>query len=377
MGGNGTGSGAGITNGTYTTSSGYRERTCVNMIKSQIPQGVQIWIDGEDQTVAIGDQQGVGAPAWTGTSWGSDGATPWATGRLDISQIVDWGVGEHVVQFKTTGESGGKILYYVYLVDPAGQSQPFANDGCGGAEELVFNAGIAEVNATTEDLLGENKAVDNLSPEECGGEGGGDVVYAATIDERATISVAVAAPYATRVYVLDSPCQDETLLACGTTQATTAELDPGTYYIVVDSDDAEQTGDFSLTVQLEASPLPANDTCDTVVPINAGQQVIQVNGTTKWGLDQYSGTCGGDGASDVVYSFEATDVNDDLLITIDAPFSSVLVLRAQDCTDGFQLSCSTNGTLSIPGLAPGVYYLFVDGVAADDEGAFTLNVTLN
>jgi hypothetical protein len=79
----------------------------------------------------------------------------------------------------------------------------------------------------------------------------------------------------------------------------------------------------------------------------------------------------------VVYSFVATDVNDDLLVTIDAAFASVMVLRAQDCTEGFQLSCSTNGSLSVQGLVPGTYYLFVDGVNVEDEGAFTLDVTLN
>jgi hypothetical protein len=376
-GGNGTGSGASITNGSYTTSSGYRERTCINQVKSQIPQGVQIWLDGEDKTVAIGDQQGKGSPAWTGTTWGADGATPWATGRLDLSQVIDWGVGEHTLQFKTTGESGGKLQYYVFFVDPAAQSQAFPNDTCGGAEALVFNGGVATVNATTEDMLGENKALDNLSPEGCGGQNGGDVVYSATITERTTIKASVKAPFAPRLYVLDNPCQDETVLACGTTSATTAELDPGTYTVVVDSDASDQTGDFALTVELEASPLPPNETCNTVQAIVAGPNPVQVTGTTLWGLDQYSGTCGGDGVADVVYSFVATDVNDDLLVTIDAAFASVMVLRAQDCTEGFQLSCSTNGSLSVQGLVPGTYYLFVDGVNVEDEGAFTLDVTLN
>jgi hypothetical protein len=369
--------GSSITHSSYSTTAGYQERTCIQEVKSEIPQGVQIWIDGEDRTAAIGDQQAKGAPAWTGTSWGSDGTTPWATGRLDISQVIDWGVGEHTLQFKNTGASGGKVQYYVFFVHPAAQSVAFPNDDCGGAEALVFNGGIAKVDATTEDMLGENKALDHLSPAGCGGEGGSDVVYSATITERTTIKASVKAPFATRLYVLDNPCQGETVLACGTTSATTAELDPGTYYVVVDSDAADQTGDFALTVELEASPLPTNDTCATLEAINAGPAPVQVSGTTKWGLDQYKGTCGGDGVSDVVYSFAATDVNDDLVVTIDAPFASVLVLRAQDCATGFQLACSATGTLSIPGLAPGTYYLFVDGVTVEDEGAFTLNVTLN
>jgi hypothetical protein len=281
------------------------------------------------------------------------------------------------LQFKVTGESGGKLKYYVYFVDPAAESQAFPNDSCGGAQALVFDGGVAKVDATTEDMLGENKALDSLSPEGCGGEGGGDVVYSATIDERSTIKASVKAPFTTRLYILDDPCEDEAVLACGTTLATSAELDPGTYYIVVDSDAVDQTGDFSLTVELEASPLPANDTCDTVQAIDAGQDLIQVSGTTKWGLDQYSGTCGGDGVADVVYSFEANNANDDLLVNIDAAFDSVMILRAQDCTEGFQLSCSTNGVITIQGLAPGIYYLIVDGLTAADEGAFTLDVTLN
>ena len=366
-----------ITTTSQTASYGHQERTCVKIVPSQIPQGVEIWIDGEDRTAAIGDQQGKGAPAWTGSSWGADGTTPWATGRLDLSQAIDWGVGEHVLQFKNTGESGGKIQYHVYFVDPAAASQSFPNDTCDGAAALVFEGGVATVNGTTEDMLGENKALDDLSPAGCGGEGGPDVVYAATLTERTTIHASVAAPFATRLHILDSPCQAEAVLACGADQATTLELDPGTYYIVVDSTDASQTGDFSLTVELEASPMPINDTCATAPAIAAGPELLQVTGTTKWGLDQYSGTCGGDGAADVVYSFEATDVNDDLSVTISAPFAPVMFIRAQSCEGGFQMACSATGALSIPGLAPGTYYLFVDGVTGDDEGAFTLDVTLN
>lgn len=372
-----TSSGSSITNSSYSTSSGHQERTCVSQVVSQIPQGVQIWIDGADRTVAISDQQAVGLPAWTGTSWGADGTTPWATGRLDISQVIPWGVGEHTLQFKTTGASGGKILYYVYLVHPAAKSVPFANDGCGGAEALVFKGGVAKVDATTEDMLGENKALDDLSPQGCGGAGGGDVVYSAKLTERTTIKASLKAPFVPRLYVLDSPCGNQKVLACGKNVATTAELDPGTYYVVVDSDSAGQKGDFSLTVEAIPSPLPGNDTCDTAKAINAGPNPSQVTGTTKWGLDQYKGTCGGDKVADVVYSFAATDVNDDLSVTLTAPFASVLILRGQGCAGGFQLACSTNGKLAIPGLAPGTYYIFVDGVTVADEGDFTLNVLLN
>jgi hypothetical protein len=362
-----------ITVNTKTVGTG--DYPLTDVTASANPQGVQIWVDGVDATAAIGDQQGVGAPAWTGAAWGA--GDPWETGRLDLSNVVEWGVGEHVIEFKETGNAGGRLVYNLYVVHPAGASQPLGNDTCAGAQDLVFTGGVAVVKSTTEDMLGETKALDDLAPVGCGGAGGGDVVYAATITERTTIHAAVAAPFATRLYILDDPCADQAVLACGVTEATTLELDPGTYYVVVDADDAGETGDFTLTVELEASPLPVNDTCATAATIAAGPAPVQVSGTTTWGLDQYSGTCGGAGAADVVYSFEATDSNDDLVVTLNAAFSSVLILRAQDCAGGFQLSCSTTGAMSIQGLAPGTYYLVVDGASATDEGDFTFDITLN
>lgn len=370
-------SGSDITNSNYSTTSGYQERTCVLPVVSKVPQGVQIWLDGVDRTVAIGDQHAQGAPAWTGSSWGADGLTPWAAGRLDISQASDWGVGQHTLQLKTTGASGGRLLFYVYLVHPAATSQPFANEGCAGAQALDLQGGVATVNATTEDVLGENKALDDLSPAGCGGQGGGDVVYSATVTKRSTITASVSAPFATRLYILANPCPAETVLACGTKQAVTAELDPGTYYVVVDADAPDQTGDFILTVSVEASPLPGNDTCATPAVMAAGPVPIQVQGTTKWGLDQYAGSCGGAGVADVVYAFDANNVHDDLAVSITAAFDAVMVLRTSPCPGGVQLACTVTGSFSIPGLAPGTYYLYVDGVGVEDEGPFTLNVTLN
>jgi hypothetical protein len=226
-------------------------------------------------------------------------------------------------------------------------------------------------------MLGENKAVDDLSPEGCGGEGGGDVVYSVELLERTIVSASVAAVFEPRLYILSSPCADEGVLGCGTTSFETDELDPGTYYIVVDSDAADATGDFILSVQLTTSPLPDNSTCDAAVLVEPAGNTISVPGTTLYGVDHYEGTCGGGEGADVVYQLEATNLNDDLSVTFAGGFASRLYLRAQDCETGFQLTCSTNGSLSVAGLTPGIYYLFVDGNGKPEEGAFTLSVTLN
>jgi hypothetical protein len=366
---------SGSTNGSTVGSGNY---PLTNINNNSVPTKVQIWVDGENVTAALGDPNQKGAPEYDAATntWGGS-TNAWKSGRLDLSNVVDWGVGEHTLEFKETGNTGGRLLYYLYIVHPAAQSTPLSNDSCQGAMPIELNNGTATIEATTEDMLGENKAVDDLSPDACGGSGGGDVVYSLEIAQRSVVTASVQGAFEPRLYILSAPCEGETTVGCGTSTFETDELDPGTYYVVVDSDDPEQTGDFILTVEVTSAPLPDNDACAEAILIDAGAGPTTVQGTTLYGIDQYGGTCGGEGGADVVYELEATNLNDDLTATITAGFASRLYLRAEDCEAGFQLSCSTNGTLSINGLTPGIYYLFVDGQSKPDEGTFSMVVSLN
>jgi len=366
---------------TYNTSGatvGTGNYPLTNVSPDTTPSGIQIWLDGEDRTATIGDQHQLGAPHYQANSdtWGT-GSGDWHTKRLDLSNAVDWGVGEHSIEFKETGGTGGRLLYYLYVVHPAEESIPFANETCGQPESIKLTNGSGTVKATTEDMLGENRALDDLAPEGCGGGDGPDLVYSVVLGERSVVTATIQSVFTPRIYLLSDPCVDQTTVGCGTTALETDELDPGTYYLVVDADAADQKGDFILNVNVVSAPLPENDICDNAVSIDAGPNPVNVSGTTLYALDQYSGTCGGEGGADVVYLFEATNANDDLAVTFTGGFDSRLFLRAQDCTGGFQVSCSATGQLNAQGLPPGIYYLFVDGSGKPEEGPFSLNLVLN
>jgi hypothetical protein len=84
---------------------------------NDVPQAVQIWIDGVNYTADIGDQNSKGATMYDSLNndWGIDGTTEWNTGKLDLSDIIDWTAGEHYIEFKCTSVIGGRLLYSLYI----------------------------------------------------------------------------------------------------------------------------------------------------------------------------------------------------------------------------------------------------------------------
>jgi len=45
--------------------------------------------------------------------WGVGGATEWDTGKLDLSSLITWTAGEHYIEFKEGGGTGGTLIYQV------------------------------------------------------------------------------------------------------------------------------------------------------------------------------------------------------------------------------------------------------------------------
>lgn len=82
-----------------------------------VPQAVQIWIDGTEYTATIDDPNGKGATMYDGTNddWGVDGTTEWSTGRLNLSSLITWTAGEHYIELKETGGTGGVLVYHVVV----------------------------------------------------------------------------------------------------------------------------------------------------------------------------------------------------------------------------------------------------------------------
>lgn len=346
-----------------------------NISATSIPKTVQIWVDGVNRTAEIGDQNQQGPAHWNDTAkaWGT--GTAWSTGRLDLTAATAWGTGEHILEFRETGNQGGRLLYYLYVVTPAGQSSPPPNDTCAAPQVIDVSSGSATVRASTQDVLGETKALDNASGS-CGGSGGADVMYSITLAARSLLTVNVVSGWAPKVYLKAADCLLGPEIACADRTFTTAELEPGTYFLVVDGANATAMGDFILNVSTTPAPLPANDTCATAKELNVATGSATDNGTTLYAKPQYEGTCGGAAGADVVYTFETTAPRNATIKVTPAGWTSVMYLRAADCLTGFVVGCTTTGTITVSGLSPGRYYLVVDGTTAGQWGPFSLSVTL-
>jgi hypothetical protein len=84
---------------------------------TSVPQAVQIWIDGTEYTATIDDPNAKGATMYDSVNddWGVDGTTEWNTGKLNLTSVISWTAGEHYIEFKETGGTGGRLLYNLYI----------------------------------------------------------------------------------------------------------------------------------------------------------------------------------------------------------------------------------------------------------------------
>ncbi|MBW2527675.1 MAG: pre-peptidase C-terminal domain-containing protein, partial [Deltaproteobacteria bacterium] len=118
---------------------------------------------------------------------------------------------------------------------------------------------------------------------------------------------------------------------------------------------------------------------------DSGQGVMtgQGSNSTAGGGDQVAaatcdGASTGDGA-DRIFSFTVT-VPSDVTLDVTADFDSVVRLQDTACSTSDELGCADSGaandeTLRVLGLAPGTYYVAVDGATATEAGQFTVDVT--
>ncbi len=122
------------------------------------------------------------------------------------------------------------------------------------------------------------------------------------------------------------------------------------------------------------------DSCDQPIEIPA-LSVQTLQGETGRAQNYNSGSCGGGQAPERVYFFTLSNVTDVTVTTVGL-FDTVLYARADDCHNESELACnddydapvSTDSRLIMDELAPGTYYLFVDGYQTS-QGEFTLEVS--
>ncbi len=346
------------------------------IINESYPKGIEIWVDGKEVTPQVGDPNGKGAPGWDAAveKWGKDGLEAWSTGSLDLTTVANWTLGEHSIAVKETGGAGGDVKMFAYVIYPFTKSSVPANDTC-DSPILLDLSGPVTTTGTTEDVMGKIKATDaNVGPF-CGGSGGADVTYAFVLDDWRSLDIAVTSAFASKVYVRKETCADGEVVACGDTSLNTGVLEPGTYYLIVDSDGNLHKGDFTLNVIPSPPDAPDNDSCAAPQQMVFQNNTSQASGMTLFSNDLSSALCGGAGAPENVFTFVVPAGTSKLSLAVDADFAPALYLAKGDC-NAAPVACIPDVSYDMGWPGPGNYYLFVDGKTPADKGLFTLTVTV-
>lgn len=271
-------------------------------------------------------------------------------------------------------------------------------ESCTSPTELFFSGVRAQV---TSDTRGHTDDAAGL----CGGGSSPDNVYAFTLTQPQRVSVEVeplSGLFQPAVYLRGADCTETSAASqvwCGTGAAGAKisvelpRLQAGRYHLFVDG--VGTTGDsvagpFRLTVTLlDAVPPPTNDVCSSATalafPAN-GVGVVSVQGDTSAASGDALG-CAGTG-SDLVYRLELLGprrVGARVTPLAGSTLRPSVYLRQVGKCDSEalsdQLGCATApstgavGSLVVPSLPAGLYYLWVDGVQGT-AGAFDLSVEL-
>lgn len=219
-----------------------------------------------------------------------------------------------------------------------------------------------------------------------GGARSSDRVYAVDVPSRSRMRVRMQSTYDAAVYVRRA-CQDpNSEVACNDDHRDTRHsmvvttVDPGRYFVYVDGFSTGNAGDYSLRADL--APLTGGntpaDTCASPGAINNGQDVEL---DTFPASDDMAGSCGGQGAPDVVYRLDVQSRVRFHASLVDSEFQGALYLQTQCGQSSSEVVCSSSGgagaaTTLDANLQPGTYFLVVDGTSQDQFGAARVDIQL-
>ena len=208
-----------------------------------------------------------------------------------------------------------------------------------------------------------------------GGAHGADAPWRVDLPSRSRVRIVDHSDEVTPVVHLRHSCVDEqSEVSCGEAAGAggdaviTGVFDAGTYTVFADARDRDAAGRYSLEVAI-APPGgngTAGDVCADAIPLGIGPAV---SGDTFEARDDLSGSCGGASAADVVYRLDVSRRSRFVagIQAEEAPHVLVLWHRCGDRSG--ELACGRDLDEI---LAPGSYFIAVDGASEDALGRFTL-----
>ena len=213
----------------------------------------------------------------------------------------------------------------------------------------------------------------------CGADASGpDALHRFDLAGRARVRITQHSADFSPVVHLRKQCADEhTEVACSDSGVKSDEatwagtLEAGSYVLFADSSDKDARGRYTMESELapEAGSGVRGDTCGDATTLSLNEK--NVEGDTFLARDDLSGKCGGQGAPDVVYRFELTR-RSRVIANFPSQEGNHRFILTRSCADrAGEIACAAQVDEM---LAPGVYYLAVDGAsAADGLGRFTFN----
>ena len=246
---------------------------------------------------------------------------------------------------------------------------------CQKAPPLV--AGVVQT-GTTQGMADDARAT-------CGGGAeGADAAWRADIASRSRVRIVEHSDEVAPVVHVRRACADEqSEVACGEgggtggDAAVTGLFDPGAYTIFADARERDSAGSYSLS--LETAPAAGSgapgDRCGDAIPLPAGAAATSgsVTGDTFAARDDVAGSCGGAGAPDLVYRVDVPRRSRFVASLDGEEAPHVLVLWSRCAQRASEVAC---GHAVDEILAPGTYYVGVDGASAEAFGRFTLGYAL-
>ena len=140
-------------------------------------------------------------------------------------------------------------------------------------------------------------------------------------------------------------------------------------------------------ISCNANFVPAGTSCirSCTPACEAGAVTVNAPGNRFTGVTAgpsgNAGSCGGGAAPDAVFRVVLTAPSDLFVATHGTPFDTVIYLRNGCC--GTELACNDNAdgrrtsVLNATNLPAGTYLVFVDGAAATDAGAFSVDIFIS
>ncbi len=214
----------------------------------------------------------------------------------------------------------------------------------------------------------------------CGGTGAPDAVYRLNLTSRSRVRASFTSSEFPPIVYLQRTCGDTTSEVFCMDGRGGVPIDQtlaaGTYYLIVDGADQNAFGAAAVHVQVDdMSALEAS--CRAAPLIRPGHQVV---GTTTGSTDRFQATCAGGAMSpDQIYRLQIRRRSTVRITSEQTDWDGAIYVRG-DCTDQTsELACNDDAgdnrhSMLETKLEPGTYYVFMDGFASGNQGAFTIDV---